>query len=164
MNLMLIIVLVLLICNVVRGYKNGMVRSIISLVSLIVLCAVAALICNGLQSYFDGEIINVIVLVLLLCVLGIVQHLLGVVFFSAKMIAKLPVVHFADKVLGIVVGILETILILWTIYTLIMILHLGMVGTYIVEYTADSRILTWFYEHNYLAHWVETMGAQLHIL
>lgn len=160
MNFLLIIFAVLMICNMVEGYKKGMVRSIISLVSLIVLCIVAALISNGLRSYTKGEMGNVVIMVLLLCVLGIAHHLLGVVFFSAKMISKLPIVHLADKLLGIVVGILETVLILWTIYTFIMILDTGMIGGMILEYTRDNSILTWFYEHNELAHLIQQFGAQ----
>lgn len=160
MNILLIIVAVLLLFNVVDGYKKGMVKSIISFVSLIILCVVTALIGNGLQSYFDGEVLNVVIMVLLLCVLGIVHHLLGIVFFSAKLISKLPIVHSLDKVLGIVVGILETVLIIWTIYTFTMMMDMGMIGTQIVEYTRENSALTWFYEHNYLAYWVQKLGAQ----
>lgn len=164
MNILLIIVAILLLFNIVDGYKKGMVKSIISFVSLIVLCIVVALIGNGLQSYFDGEILNVVIMVLLLCVLGIVHHLLGVVFFSAKLISKLPIVHSVDKLLGVVVGVLETVLIIWTIYTFAMMMDMGMIGTQIVEYTRENSILTWFYEHNYLAHWVQQLGAQFNIL
>lgn len=161
MNLLFIIVLILLIYNVVDGYKKGMVRQFISLVSLIVLCIVVALIGNGLQSYFEGNIVNVVIMVLLLCLVGIAHHLLGIVFFSAKMISKLPVVHWLDKLLGIAFGILETVLILWTIYTFTMMMDLGMIGQQILEYTAGNEILTWFYQHNYLAHWVEHFVSEL---
>lgn len=162
-NLVLIVLIILMICNMVEGYKKGMIRSIISLVSLVVTCIVIALIANGLNSYTDGEIVNVVIAVLLLCLLGIVQHLLNVVFFSAKAISKLPIVHSVDKLLGIVVGILETVLILWTIYTFVMMMNLGMIENMIVEYTSESKILTWFYEHNELAHWVEQLGAQFNV-
>lgn len=164
MNILLIIAAVLLLFNVVDGYKKGMVKSIISFVSLIILCIVVALIGNGLQSYFDGQVLNVVIVVLLLCVLGIAHHLLGIVFFSAKLISKLPIVHSVDKVLGVVVGILETVLIVWTIYTFTMMLDMGMIGTQIVEYTRENNVLTWFYEHNYLAYWVQKIGAQCNVL
>ncbi len=164
MNLLLIVVAILLLCNIVDGYKKGMVKAIISFVSLIVLCIVVALIANGLQSYLDGEILSVVIMVLLLGVLGIAHHLLGVVFFSAKLIAKLPIVHSLDKVLGIVFGVLETVLIIWTIYTFTMMLDMGVIGKQIMEYTRNSSILTWFYEHNHLAHWVQQLGAQFNIL
>lgn len=163
MNLLLIIFIILLICNMVEGYKKGMVRSIISLISLIALCIVAALISNGLRSYTAGEMANVVVMVLLLCLLGIAQHLLNVVFFSAKAISKLPVIHSLDKVLGIAVGAMETVLILWTVYTFVMMLDLGMVEKMIVEYTSESPVLAWFYKHNELAHWVEQLGIQFNI-
>lgn len=163
MNILLIVMGIILICCMVDGYKKGMVKSIISFVSLIVLCIVVALIGNGLQSYFNGEFLNLAIMVLLLCVLGIVHHLLGLVFFSAKMISKLPIVHSLDKLLGVVVGILETVLILWTIYTFIMMLDMGMIGQQLLEYTRESSILTWFYEHNHLAYWVEQLGAQFNI-
>lgn len=164
MNILLIIVGVVLLCNIVDCYKKGMVKSIISFVSLIVLCIVVALIGNGLQSYWDGEILNVVIMVLLLAVLGIVHHLLGVVFVPAKLIAKLPIVKSLDKLLGIVVGILETVLILWTIYTFVMMLDMGMIGQQLLEYTQNSPILLWFYQNNYLAYMVEQLGAQFHIL
>lgn len=163
MNILLIVFAIVLLCKMVEGHKKGMVREIISFVSLVILCIVVVLISNALHSYFDREIINLIVMILLLCVLGIVHHLLGVVFFSAKMVSKLPIVHSVDKLLGIVVGILETVVILWTIYTFIMILDMGMIGNQIIEYTRDSSILTWFYGHNYLAHWIEQLGVQFHI-
>lgn len=164
MNILLIIVAVLLLCNVVDGYKKGMVRALISFVSLIVLCIVVALAGNGLQSYFDGEFVSVFIMALLLGVLGIAHHLLGLIFFPAKLVSKLPIIHSVDKLLGIVFGIFETILILWTVYTFAMILDLGLIGEQIIEYTRNNTILTWFYENNYLAGWVQQLGVQLHIL
>lgn len=164
MNILLIIVLLLLLFNVVEGYKKGMVREIISFVSLIVMCVVIALIGNGLNSYFEGEFFGVLVVILLLSLLGIAHHLLGVIFFSAKIISKLPIVHWLDKLLGVVVGILETVLILWTIYTFIMMLDMGMIEQLALTYTQESSILTWFYEHNYLAGWLQRIQPQITFL
>ena len=163
MNLLLICAVILLIFNIVSGYKRGMVRQVISLVSLIILCTVAVLIAHGLSSYYEGKILNVITVVLLLVLLGIARHFLGAVFFSAKMISKLPVVHWLDKLLGIVSGALETVLILWTLFTFTMMMDLGMIGQLILNYTAESSILLWFYQHNYLADLVEQLGTELAI-
>ena len=164
MNLLFVIVLIVMFFNIVSGYKKGMVREIISLISLIVMCVVVALIGNGLNSYFDGEIANVIIVVLLLCLVGIVHHLLGVVFFSAKVISKLPVVSWIDKLLGMLFGIVETILILWTIYAFIMMLDMGMIGQQILVYTRENQILTWLYENNYLAVWLERLNSEISFL
>ena len=156
-NIMLIIVIIAVICKMVDGYKKGMVKEIISLVSMVVLCLVAALIANGVHSYNDKKFLNVVVVVVLLSVLGIVHHLLSLVFFSAKLETKLPVVHLADKILGIVFGAVEVVLILWTIYAFIMMMDIGTIGQWILTYTEESSILTWIYQHNYLARWIEQM-------
>ncbi len=161
MNLMLIIVAIFLLCKMVDGYKKGMVKEIISFVSLIILCIVLALIANGVSSYFDGQFAKLIVVLFLLIALGVVHHLLGVLFFSAKLISRLPIVHWLDKVLGIVVGVLETVLILWTIYIFIMLLDLGAIGQQILIYTEESEILLWLYQHNYLAYLLQQISAEI---
>lgn len=163
MNLLVIIVLALLVLKIISGLKLGMVREIISFVSLIVLSIFVLLVGKGLQSYSKGEIFSVAVVVFLLGILGILHHLLGVVFLPAKLISKLPIIHTGDKMLGIVVGIMETVLILWTVYTLIMMLDTGAMGQWVLDNTADSQILTWFYEHNYLTYGIEKLGAEFHV-
>ena len=161
MNLLMIILAVVLICMVMDGYKKGMVKSLISLLSLLIACVVLFLIGNALSSYFDGRFFNLIVTLLLLAAIGLLHHLLNVVFFSAKMIVKLPIVHSLDKLLGIVVGILETVLIVWTIYSFNIFRDLGTLGQVIVDYTRDSKILTCLYENNYLAYLIEQLGQKL---
>lgn len=161
MNLLAIIVFIFLICKVVEGFKRGMVKEIISFISLIVLCVVVVLIGAGLQSYLEKEFVGVAAAVLLLAVLGIAHHLLGVVFFSAKMIVKLPIVHWVDKLLGMAVGVLETVLILWTIYAFIMSFGLGMIGQQILAYTQENAVLSWLYRYNYLAAWISSLSDKL---
>ncbi len=151
MNIMLIIVLLFVVFKIAQGYKKGMVKEIISFVSLIILCVVVVLIGAGLHSYMDKQILGVVVAVLLLAVVGIAHHLLSVVFFSAKLISKLPIINWVDKLCGMVVGALEVVIFLWTLYTFILYFELGTIGNMIVEYTAQSKILTTIYEFNLLA-------------
>lgn len=159
-NFLLVIVIILVLYKLFDGYKKGMVKEIISLVSMAVLCAVAALIAEGIGSYNDGRIFHVVVAGILLVLLLIVHQLLKAVFFSAKLVAKLPVVHFMNKLLGAVFGVLEVVLLLWTVYTLTMMLELGAIGEIIISYTQESRVLVWIYEHNYLAYLVEILLAK----
>lgn len=156
-NYLLICFAVLAIINIINGYKRGMVKAIISLVSLVILCVVISLLAYGISSYNGGNIFHVVLTVILLTVLGLVHHLLSVVFFSAKMIAKLPVVNVADKLLGIVFGLIETVLILWTLYTFVMMMDLGSIENIIAVWTEESSLLTWLYQHNYLAYGIERL-------
>lgn len=86
-NILLIIVIIAAIGKACDGYKKGMVKEIISLVSMLILCGVIALIA-GVSSYHDGKMVHVVVTVVLLGLLGIVHHLLSLVFFSAKLVSS----------------------------------------------------------------------------
>lgn len=159
-NLLLAAVLILAVINVVTGYKKGMVKAIISLVSLVVLCVVGLLLANGISSYNDGNFFQVVLVIILLGAIGLAHHMLGIVFFSAKLVAKLPVVHSVDKLMGIVFGILETALILWTVYAFVMMMDLGMVGQLIRTCAGENRFLSWMYQHNYLAYGIERLLSE----
>lgn len=160
-SILFIVMAILLVYNIVDGYRKGMVRQFISFVSLVILCVILALIANGLNSYINGRILNVLLVVILLCVLGIAKHVLGVVFFSAKAVSKLPVIHGLDKIMGVAFGILETIAILWTIYTFTMMMDLGAIGSMIKSSVAGNPILEWCYRHNYLAYWIENLTSEI---
>lgn len=161
MNVMLIIVAICAVFKIADGYKKGMVKEIISLVTLIVMGIMVVLISNGLHSYMEKEIAGVIIAVILMALLGIVHHLLGVVLFSAKMISKLPVIHWVNKLLGAIFGVLEVVFILQIIYVFIMYFGLGMIGQQILEYTRESVILVNVYQYNVVAKLVENLMNQL---
>ncbi len=154
-NPMLIIVVIAALFKIVDGRKKGMVKEVISLITMLVLSVFAALAAYGLRSYNDGRVFNVIVVVILLFLLMIVHHVLSLFFFSAKLISKLPIVHFADKLLGIVFGVFEVVLVLWTLYAFIMMMDIGPIGQIILTYTEESSVLRWIYQHNYLALGIE---------
>ena len=88
LNIMLVAVVLAVLFKVVDGYKKGVVKEVISLVSMIILCVVAALLAYGVNSYHDGRVFNVIVVGILLFLVLTVHHLLGLVFFLGKTICK----------------------------------------------------------------------------
>lgn len=164
MNIMLIVVALCALFKIADGYKKGMVKEIISLVTLIIIGVMIVLISSGLHSYMEKEVVGVIIAVVLLALLGIVHHLLSVVFFSAKMISKLPVIHWANKLLGAAFGVLEVVLTLQIVYVFIMYFSLGMIGQQILEYTRESVVLTTIYQYNVVAKLVENLMSRLPVL
>lgn len=157
MNLLSVIGLLLLLCKVSVGYKKGMVKELISFISLIVLCIVIALVSSGLQSYMEKEYLGVVIAVVLLALLGLAHHLLGVVLLPARLLVKLPVISWGNQLLGAVLGALETIILLWTVFLFAMKGAFGVLGQQILVYTQESKVLSWFYRYNFLAGIVEQM-------
>lgn len=157
MDILTIVLLVIVLFKMIQGYKRGMVKEIISFVSLVILCVAAALAMNAVKSYMDREFIALAAAVILLCIVGILHHLLRVVFFSAKIISGLPVISLFNKILGMITGVLETVFFVWTVYWFIMQTGLGMIGQQILAYTQESKVLSWLYRYNYLAMWIDKL-------
>lgn len=165
MNWLLIVVAVLLLWRIAEGVHRGMVKEIISFISLIVLCLAVGLLGTALSKYFKKDVAGVIVAVILLLILCIAHRLLSLVFFSAKLIAKLPVIRTADKLMGAVIGVLETVLLLWMVYSLTITFGLSTWwGEAIRTCAAESPILRFFYKYNYLQHWVEFFAQKLQLM
>lgn len=164
MNWLMIIVAVVLVWRIAEGIHRGMVKEIVSFVSLIVLCLAVGLLGTALSKYMEKDIVSMIVAIILLLLLCIAHRLLSLVFFSAKLIAKLPVIHSVDKLLGAVIGVLETVLLLWTVFTLVMTFDMGVLEQFIITYTNDSAILTFFSKYNLLQNLVDFLAAKMNLL
>ena len=75
-NIMLVAVVIVAVIKVADGYKKGVVKEVVSLVSMVALCLVAALIAYGVNGYHDGKVFNVAVAVILFILVMMVHHLL----------------------------------------------------------------------------------------
>lgn len=164
MNLLVIVVLIILAFEIAQGYKRGMVREVLSFLSLILMCFFIALVASGINKYFKGSVGGVIIVLFLLSVLGVVRHLLRLAFFPLKIVSKLPIVSWADKLLGAVAGVLETVFIVWIVYALIMLFDLGMIGEMIIDCTQGNAILSWLYANNWLAYFLQAIHAKMSFL
>ena len=103
----LIIIALIFIWRMVVGFKKGMVQELISLVAMAVAGVCVVLILGAIGSYLDKEIAQVVKMVAVLLAVCLVYRLVNVLFTSLQLIAKLPIVRWLDKVLGIAVGFAE---------------------------------------------------------
>ena len=149
-NILLIVVGIILAFNVIMGYKEGMTHQLVTLVSTIIGGIVVVLISVGLRNYVSGHLLNVLLVLVLLAALAIIQVAVKAFFFSLKIISKFPILHGLDRVVGIFFGAVETLILVWFLYTILMMFDLGLVGDLIKRYTRESEILTWLFEKNYV--------------
>lgn len=150
MNFTLIIVLLILILAAVHGYKKGITKELSGLISWAATLFIMALVIMLYTSFQNDEERNIIFTVILLIIVAVIYSVVGFVLKPVKFIAKLPLFHFLDQILGLVTGIGEGILIVWLLYVLNESGTLGQFGDLIRTDTARSEILTFIYEYNYL--------------
>jgi len=139
-----------------------MVKELQSFFTFLVSSASIALVCKAINSYLHAETVNVVIAVLLLIILGICFKILKLVFFSAKTIAKLPVIHLADKILGIVIGAAEVLLALWAFFLVLDVFAGGFFTRMLLAYVNDSTFLNYLYDKNLLESIFEKVSAAIH--
>lgn len=108
----LIIIAIIFIWRIVTGFRRGIVREIISLIAMAVAGFCAMLILKVVGSYLNREIGEMIQMIAILLVVCIVYRLVHTLFTSLKLISKLPIIRWLDKLLGAAIGCAEAALII----------------------------------------------------
>jgi uncharacterized membrane protein required for colicin V production len=161
MIILLGIVALFVIAKMIQGYKRGMVKEIVSAISLVFLCGLVVLLGWGLHSYVNKETAAILVVAILLGVLLIAHHLISLLLLPIKLLAKFPVIKWLDKLLGMVFAGLEVLLTLWVVDTLVRMFYqdLGVLGEVIIMTISGNPVLGWIAEHNLLRYWLQTYSS-----
>lgn len=162
MNILLIVLAILLVWRVSAGVKRGVVRETIAFVNVIFAALVLGLVCMISQAYHAENYLVIILLMVGIVVLSVVYSLLKIVFFSAKIVSKLPVVSSVDRILGLVIGIAETLIVFWIMCFVFMYVDLGVLEEQIIMMIGDSKILTVLYQYNLLGVLLDAAKAKLY--
>ena len=151
MNITLIIVFIIFISAAVHGYKKGMTKEISGLISWVVTLFVMSLVIMLYTSFRANEGKNMVLTIVILLLVALVNGIIRLFLKPIKLVAKLPVLKFLDRVLGVVIGIAEGFLIVWLMFVLNESGLFGQFGEMITADTIRSQILSFIYEYNYLA-------------
>lgn len=103
----LAVIFFVFIWRAVVGFKKGMVQELLSLVAMAVSGVCVVLILGALGNYLNHEIGKMVQIITVLLVVCFVYRLISILFTSLKLVSKLPIVKSVDKLLGIVVGLVE---------------------------------------------------------
>ncbi len=151
MNILLIVVIAFVLIEVILGFKRGLVKSLTSLIALIMLSVLGILLINLVKGYFNQEMGKMLISLILLTILGILHLVVKLVLFPLKLLAKLPVIKLADKLLGVAFGIMAVAVVVWVVYGAVMLLGTdGRIAGFIMSNTLQNPILSWMYNHNVL--------------
>lgn len=151
LNWALVSVGVVMVINIIVGFRKGLVKEVINCISLLVSTATVVLLSSVLKSYTSKQFVQMLVMIIMVLVVSIANKLLKMVLEGIKVISELPVISLVNKLAGAIFGVAQTLLIVWFAFCLIGMFELGTIGEYIQMYISDSEILTMLYENNILA-------------
>ncbi|GEM_PF-3441180 len=141
-NLTLVLGILLLLIGVQAGYKKGLVKGIRDVIALIATVLTLSLILMLTSSFRAGEVRNTIFTLIIMAILGAVYGVVKFALRSMKRISNLPIIKFADSILGILVGIVWVFILYLVIIALGYKGHLGVFSNVVVENVESSVILS----------------------
>jgi len=149
MNVTLLAVVILVVWMMIRGFKKGMAKELSGLVALFAAFVVLALGLMLVASFTEGEMTNTLYSVILLVVFGLAYGIVKFILRSARAVSSLPIIKFFDSVLGIGVGLVKTLLIVWIVFMLGANGYLGPVSTRIIQDIEGNTFLKLLFEFNF---------------
>ena len=154
MNILLIIVILIALWRGYAGLKKGVVNEVRMLFSLVLTMLVIALAILLYTSVKENNTRNIVLFVIAILIAGLAARLISLIFKSLSAIADLPVLRFADRLLGMAFGAMEAVVGLWIVYIVIGSFDTGVFGSQIAAWTMQSEILTKLYRMNQVVYWM----------
>jgi uncharacterized membrane protein required for colicin V production len=151
MNIVFFVVLLLLIGGGVKGYKRGMVEEVNTVLALVLALAAIAMFVVAAQGYMEHETLRTILGIVCMTVAILVYKIADFILSSLKLISSVPVLRGVNKLLGFGVGVLESVLLIWAIFIVIVAFEFGGISNYILTQMRENALLTWLFKNNYLA-------------
>ena len=152
MNTLTLIVLIVLFLFGVGGLHKGLVESVIDIVSSIVGMVVLVILVKGIGSFMQGSYTNVILALVLLAVIQVVSKIIRLILNSAKLVSKLPLVSWVDKLSGAILGVVQGIFFFWIIFIILGLFDFAQTNEWIIQQVADNALLTLLYRSNLLVY------------
>jgi len=159
MTVLDIVVLLLLLVGAVIGYKKGFIRTMVSLIGIILVMAISFYLKNPIADfmveyfpffdfggYFEGlkalnillyeTIAFVFIFIILSCILGIIINVTKVI---EKILNLTIVLGFFSKILGAIAGVLEMLVVVYI--TLFVMSQLHVTNNMVMESKVSTKIL-----------------------
>ncbi len=162
MNILLIIICAVIFVMAIYGYRKGFVNMLVPLVSAFLSLILLFMLKDWLfgilfqWAIFQGEhVLTRVVLILLIFVLGTLafKWLIKIL----HILTKLPLVHGLNKLLGLMVGIIEGFLLVWLFLYIVQIRQGFLFGFDMEALIEQNGFMQFFYLNNLVEHLMNTL-------
>lgn len=115
----LLIILLLTIWRVKKGFKNGMIKEVVNILSIIVSCICIALVFLSVSSVMAHTFSTLTVCIIGLIGIGIVFKICHLIFRPIMGIFNISIISGLNKILGAVMGFGEALICSYFLYRVI---------------------------------------------
>ena len=154
MNILWCIIVLILIAGCLQGFKRGLVEGVIRIISWIFGILVLLVLAKGIASFIKGSLFNVTIAIVLLAVIRMIYKLIKLLIDSCKIVKQIPVIHWIDKIAGIIIGLAESVFYIWIVFLIIGYFDFLNLGGWMLQQIQKSALLTFLYQTNYLVQFM----------
>ncbi len=160
-NLPFLCVVVLFIIRAIIATKRGMIKEICSVIATVVASLAVLLIAFAIRKYFVQDRIIFIASLILIVILGVLYKIVDGFLVTLKLVSKLPLIKYVDKVFGIIIALAEVVFVVWVVYCIVLILDAGLFESWVMRCVRNNYLMRVLFENNYLYTWISPISQTL---
>ena len=147
-NILWIVVVVSMVIGAIKGFKRGLVESVMRLLTSLLGIVVLVVLAKGIGNFLQKSYVNVLMALILLVILNIFHKIGKLILDSCKLVSRLPVIHSLDKIAGILIGLAEVVVFIWLVFIFVGVMNPLGIQDWIVEQVNESVFLSILYRTN----------------
>ena len=147
-NILWIVVVVSMLIGAIKGFKRGLVESVMRLLTSLLGIVVLVVLAKGIGNFLQKSYVNVLMALILLVILNIFHKIGKLILDSCKLVSRLPVIHSLDKIAGILIGLAEVVVFIWLVFIFVGVMNPLGIQDWIVEQVNESVFLSILYRTN----------------
>ena len=113
------LVILLFAWRISRGFKKGLVAELNTTVSIVIALALGFALKRVINDFTAAKYGSMITFVAIIVVILIIYKVVSIIFAALKLFSNLPIIHGIDKILGVLIGIFEALIIIILLINLI---------------------------------------------
>ncbi len=147
-NILWIVVVVSMLIGAIKGFKRGLVESVMRLLTSLLGIVVLVVLAKGIGNFLQKSYVNVLMALILLMILNIFHKIGKLILDSCKLVSRLPVIHSLDKIAGILIGLAEVVVFIWLVFIFVGVMNPLGIQDWIMEQVNESAFLSILYRTN----------------
>lgn len=138
-----------------------MIKEICSVIATVVASLAVLLIAFAIRKYFVQDRIIFIASLILIVILGVLYKIVDGFLVTLKLVSKLPLIKYVDKVFGIIIALAEVVFVVWVVYCIVLILDAGLFESWVMRCVRNNYLMRVLFENNYLYTWISPISQTL---
>lgn len=133
-----------------KGYLKGFIGEVVSIISMLLAIIGVALAMKIIDSFLKKQASDALLAAIFLVSLVLLMQVFRILIKSLKLFSKIPIINGLNKLLGMIIGIAEGLLITWILFFVITNYNVFNKSAEILEMVEGNKYILLLYKNNML--------------